>query len=349
MTRRIWSAALALSMAGGVYLTSVPAQASNMGFKLERDVDYRVNTGGTPLQNIYWVSVPYFNGLGDLANTLATNTNKCVGETGGPLAADGWINVDDVLCDWWQSRITAPGAPAGTFSVTYFKRSDCIPATRNAVFRFGAPNFSGDIFPVDDGDPDPSNNTDLWTDIGYQVNLAAPVGSTPTNRIIVVGSHDPAFAGHSVVATADCAVTGGTPPCCAATAPQRDIVAVPYHTMYRKAVELLCGLEGTDWVDDGRRADGITTAGTAGDARPDHVDECDTSIFDGTNSMASSMFFNDEVTNGVKTCTVALRFGNISWTACPDNQNFDLVPGEGYLLNISQTHATTTTFLSPHF
>lgn len=340
MTRRIWSAALALSLAGGVYLAAVPAQASNMGFKLERDVDYKRNAALNPLQNIYWIAVPYFNGVGDLANTLAPESNKCVGETGGPLAADGWINVDDLECDWWQSRLTAPppGTAAGTFSITWFNRADCIPKTRNATFRFGAPSFSGDIFPADDGDGDPSNNTDLLTDVGYQINLANPPGTAQLNRVIVVGSHDPAFAGHSVASSAGCA----------ASAPQRDLIAVPYHTMYRKAVEILCGLEGVDWIDDGMSEAGAA-AGTAGDARPDHVDECDTSIWDLTNAIAASMFFNDEVTNGPKTCTVSLRFGAISWTGCPDAQNYDLVPGEGYLLNIPTIHNGTTTFLSPHF
>jgi len=378
MTRRLLTAALALSMAGGVYLASAPAQASNMGFKLERDLDYKTNASGVPLTNIYWLSFPYFNGLGDVANSLAidpTTTraykNKCVGEATGPTTADGWINVDDAICDLWTARITTPNGPAGTFSMTYFSRRDCLPQTRNANFTLGIPNFSGDLYPADAciggsnannpctalaqcpggacGDGDPSNNTDLWTDIGYQVNLTR-VGppDLPRNRAIIVGSHDPGFPGHPVSATPDCRNTGGALPCCASTAPQRDIVSVPYHTMFRKAVELLCGLEGVDWIDDGT-SQGGAPAGSAGDGKPDALDECDTLVFDGVHSIAVSMYFNDVTTNGVKTCTVTRALSAISWSGCPGSQDFDLVPGEGYLYNILPTHSGTTTFLSPHF
>jgi len=356
MTRRLWTAALALSIAGGVYLAGAPAQASNMGFKLERDVDFKRNASGVALQNIYWVSVPLFSGVGDVANSLAidpgTNQpykNKCVGETGGPTTGDGWESIDDYICDWWTARITSPGALAGTFSLTYFNRNDCIPKTRNAVFRLGVPNFSGDLFPADDGDGDPSNNTDVWTDIGLQVNLAATGATdTPRNRVIIVGSHDPGFPGHPISATPDCANTGGALPCCNARAAQVDLIGVPYHTMFRSAVELLCGLEGTDWTDDGMDQGG-KPAGTAGDARPDSIDECDTAAWDQTNALAVSMWFNDITTNGPKTCSVSKVLGRISWSACPNSQNFSLVPGEAYQYNILRTHVGTTTFLSPHF
>src|SRR6185369_11069347 len=88
MTKRMWSAALALSLAGGVYLAASAARASNMGFKLERDFDFKRTSaaGSLPLQNIYYVSIPFFNGLGDVADGVAINpangnpyANKCVG------------------------------------------------------------------------------------------------------------------------------------------------------------------------------------------------------------------------------------------------------------------------------
>lgn len=343
MMRRLLTTALALSFAGGVYLAGAPAQASNMGFKLERDIDFVRDANQVQLRNNYWLSYPYFNGLGDLANTAALGgaiTNACVGEPAGPATPDGIINVDDAMCDHWQARLTDP-ATAGTFSMTMFERSDCIPRSRTANIRFGNAVFVGDVFPLE-------------TEHGYQINMAAGAGQSPSNRVIIVGSHDPGFPGLDIVATPifpSCNPGPGVV-CCGANAAQRELIAVPYHSMYQRSVELLCGLEGTDWIDDGFEADGVTPApgvNPAGDGKPDSVDECDTSIFDGVNTIAVSMFRNDTITNGPQTCTVSFRFGAINWGACPSNQDFTLVPGEAYLTNILATQTTTTRFLSPHF
>lgn len=347
MTRRLLTAALALSVAGGVYMAGAPAQASNMGFKLEREFDFRVNAQGRPLTNIYMVSLPYFNGMGDVANTGFAGPNKCVGDGGaqpGPTSGDGWINVDDAICDWWQARnAVLPPTPetAGSISVSYYNRTDCLPVSRLVSVRFNIPTFPATgLFPPDDGDGDPSNNTDLWTDRGYQVNLAAPTGFTPRNRVIIVGSHDPAFPGQPIAASA----------LCGARAAQIDLLAVPYHTMHRTAIELQCGLEFTNWTDDGLSEAGVPVPGTDGDGAPDHLDECDTSIFDGANSLAVNRWYNDPPpgVSGAVSCLVAVRFGSIDFAGCRGASNFPLVPGEAYSVNIPRAQRPTV-YLSPHF
>ena len=63
MSRRLLSTAAALMLAGGVYLSAGTAEASNMGFKLERSFSFV-----TGAQNLYLVSFPLFPGLGDVSD-----------------------------------------------------------------------------------------------------------------------------------------------------------------------------------------------------------------------------------------------------------------------------------------
>ena len=61
MSRKLNAAALALTLAGGVYLSAESAHASNMGFKLERSFAVVREVPSDPtskFQNIYMVASP---------------------------------------------------------------------------------------------------------------------------------------------------------------------------------------------------------------------------------------------------------------------------------------------------
>jgi hypothetical protein len=340
MTRRFWSAALATALAGGVYLAGAAAQASNMGFKLERDFDVRRNTGtNRVLGNIYFVSFPYFNGLGDLADNSAIRSpaSYCIGDPSGPTAGDGRITSDDAMCDWWTARTL--GAAGGTFSLSFYDTNTCSIVSRQARFVLSSPQFSGTLFPA---------TGDLRTDIGYQVNVGLasnhPVGSPdPRNRAVIVGSHDPSFTGHAITYTPTCGAGG--PPCCnSSRAARLDLFAVPYHTMFSRSVEILCGLQGVDWPDANN------------DFVPDDLADasaCDNGIFDTRHTIAVSAYRNDDPATGG---TAGYVQQTARWLTVPAPGRvqlapatpFDLIPGDAYQAAIDALH-TPTNFLSPHF
>lgn len=331
MSRNVRAAAAALALAGGVYFAgSIPAEASNMGFKLERSLDLvrRSAAPNAPLQNVYWVSQPLFNGLGDVADTLFSGTNKCV-ETGGATAGDGIVNIDDMICDMWTARSTP--AQAGTFTASYINRDTCTPVSRIATVQLGAIRFTGTAFP-------------LQAEIGYQVLVTVPSGATysPQNRAVIVGSHDPSFAGRQIVAAPTCPT--GTPNCCGAAAPRLDLINLPYHTMFQNSDEILCGLEGVDWTDG--NADGRPDRcwnDTNGDGRFD-TGETTTGVFDGRVAMTVSYFDNTEAVNAPVSRTATIQLNQLRFTGT----KYNLVPGDAYLLTLSKTH-TPTTWLSPHY
>lgn len=328
MSRNVRAAATALALAGGVYFVgAMPAAASNMGFKLERSFDLvRRSTDNRPLQNIYWVSRPLFDGIGDVANSAATETNKCVGDATGPAAGDGLFNVDDTICDMWAARTNIP--TAGTFTMTYIKREECTPVSRTGTVALGQIRFTGLLYT-------------LQADIGYQVLTTAPAGVTPLNRAVIVGSHDPSFAGRAITAAPTCPA-GQTTNCCGANAARTDLINLPYHTMYTNSDEILCGLEGVDWTDVGGRPDKCWDD-TDADGRYD-AGEPTTGVFDGRVGMTVSKFANDEITNGPIARTATIAVGALRFTGT----RYDLVPGDAYLLNITKTH-TATTWISPHY
>jgi hypothetical protein len=330
MTRRIWSAALALTLAGGVYLAGAPAQASNMGFKLERDFDYlRLSSAGNRGRiNIYYVAFPFFNGMGDVANTGATNANKCVGDSDGPAAGDGIINADDAVCELWQARATAATTPPGSFAFSYFDTGTCSIVTRLARVVLGRVQFSLTPFP---------STGDLDTAIGYQVNVGVSSGTNPDqrNRAVIVGSHNPSYAGKTIAYTPTCG-TGGPPCCNAASAARIELVSLVYHTMYRTSVDILCGLQGVDWPDANN--DNIPDDGS-----------CPNGISDGSHTIAVTTVKNEDSatggTNGYVSQSARYVLGRLTLTPVTP---FALVPGDAYQINIPAGHITTT-FLSPHF
>lgn len=346
MSRNVRAAATALALAGGVYLAgAAPVEASNMGFKLERSFNLvRRASDNRPLQNIYWMSRPFFDGVGDVANTGFAGLNKCVGDADGPPAGEGERNSDDVVCELYTARQDIP--TAGTFSLSYIDRDTCTKFTRNAQIQLGTRvAFTGVPFA-------------LQPDIGYEVKISVPGAATysPQNRGVIVGSHDPSFPGRSIYAAPTCTTPGQTN-CCGANAPRLDLVSLVYHTMWQTSFEILCGLEGVDWVDN-------TGPGGVGpaDGRPDtcweddpptgngnyrfDTGETSTGVFDGRNNMTVYYFNNTEAVNAPVNHNVV--FSPLAGLSFSGTQ-FDLVPGDAYLLQISKLHNPPTRFLSPHF
>lgn len=339
MSRKVTAAALALTLAGGVYLAGTPAEASNMGFKLERSFD--LIRGPAPEEraftNKYWVSFPYFNGLGDVGNSdriAHPGRNRCVGDTvggGGPPVGDGIIDSTDLLCDLWTSR-------TGSIQVAYYNQRTCAPTAQTASVGLGGfIDFTDTEFPVP-VDADGVGGVDPG--VGYELILDDRPG-TPTNRGVIVGSHDPAFPGQPLHYSTLCG-----PP-----AFRRHLVSLPYHTMLQTAAEFICGLEGVDWLDDGLPG----TGGVPNDGLPDHPDDCQPAtgaIFDGQIGAGHALqveTFVNEVGQasrpvGFTISAISLGGGRIS----PQGTNFLLRPGDAYLVTLSVDHQDTN-FLSPHF
>lgn len=119
----------------------------------------------------------------------------------------------------------------------------------------------------------------------------------------------------------------------------RDYISVPYHTMYQKAAEVFCGLEGTDWND------------ANGDGKPD---TCTNGIFDATSKKRVALTTFDNVIgnnefpntdNSFITYTVEIPFGT---ALVFQGSNFSLAPGEAYLVNLTAGYQPRV-FLPPHF
>jgi hypothetical protein len=299
MSRKLTAAALALVLGGGVYLASGTAEASNMGFKLERSFSVVDN-----FRNVYYLSFPLFNGLGDIAGDPGPDGSPC---GTGP---NGIVNADDALCDLFTDRDLSNGGAAMTLSL--IDTSSCLFIGRTAqktsptnYLFIGA--FTSDL----------TNSANRQ--IGYLINVGAgPTDPPLTNRAVVVGSHDPSFGGHTL-SIAGC---------------QRDFINLPYHTMYRTANEVLCGLEGVDWMDADM------------DGNPD---TCDNGVYDISSgvSVVVQSFINDPASPNANRLIGRSVFdaGGSLFFLGPI---YDLIPGEAYLIGMD-TGFNDRVFLSPHF
>jgi hypothetical protein len=320
MSRRFTVAALALALAGGVYLSGGPAEASNMGFKLERDF-HAVGPPATPapFQGIYFFSAPLFNGLADIADT--TNVDLDDNPCNGP--GDGTVNADDALCDIWTSQ-------QGQISMQRFIIPTCTFESRvliNDPFVgiSGSGAFVSELV----------NPGQAYDDDGYQINVPyiAPAAGGPgdiANQAVIVGSHDPSYAGMTLALPA----SG-----CRPTTPY---INLPYHSMYRFSTEIVCGLENVDWFDT-----------TPADGFPD---TCPNGIFDDWDGTAGGAFIQvvtyDNVPDGAgrdnsfitQNVTYDPFAGEYSW----GGTEFALIPGDAYRVGLSPGHRPTL-WLSPHF
>lgn len=303
MSRRLLSTALALAMAGGVYLSTGAgtAEASNMGFKLERSFSYVTGT-----RNLYLVAFPLFNGLGDVSDGL-----DCT------ATGDGVISVQDALCDLATSRENSVGVFAPLMTIQKYDETSCrfVGAT---ILREGPGDyrFIGDF-------RDEDLTSAVNREIGYYVSVAKATGDLDediVNRAVIVGSHDPSWAGKMI-----------------SRACPQTVLNLPYHTMYRTANEVLCGLEGVDWVDEVNNLSGAATP----DGKPD---SCPAGLFDPTSGVAVTTQTFDNATgfSGLSVFDTGGMYPSFVGT------NFDLTPGDGYLFNMN-TGYNDRLWLPPHF
>jgi hypothetical protein len=300
---------------GGVYFVSAPAEASNMGFKLERSFTVQPN-----LRNFYFVSFPLFNGLSDIASDdVAFGEDPCVGTPG-----DGEINATDAICDLWTSRDGA-GVGAG-FTISKLNTSTCLYDSRtgtktgaNSWFYVGA--FTD---PIGEG---------INREVGYFINVGkAPGDPDLENRAVIVGSHDPSFLGHNVSSAGGCSA---------------DIISLSYHTMYRTVDEIICGLEGVDWIPNpGPENDNPTNPDGSGDAW------CPNGIFDplggAGKGITVSTFDNDPGSAGANLYVPRTALNTGPGQIGFFGTNYNLQPGEAYLVAIADDVADRV-FNSPHF
>lgn len=233
-----------------------------------------------------------------------------------PGMGDGIINLDDALCDLFTD---VGSITNGNMSIQWIK-PDCTFEGR--VMRrapIGGISFVG--VPTD---------MIAQREVGWFVQPFVAAGQPNiTNRAVIVGSHDPSFAGHTISA-ATCLV---------------DYINLPYHTQYTKAVEILCGLESVDWVD-------VTdTAGTGG---PDGLpDTCTGGIYDPATGarVAVQTNINDPapvppLVRGFNGRIVSRNIaGRLSFTGT----EFNLTPGDAYIVNLVAAYTGTRNWLSPHF
>lgn len=326
MSRKLIAAALALTVAGGVYLSAESAHASNMGFKLERSfavVREDPANPATKFQNIYLMSSPLFNGLGDIGadGVPAGEVKGCVGDpagVGGPAAADGVVNSMDALCDSWTDR-----GINGAMVLSRFDRDICqfVGTSGNKTALAGI-QYGSVFFPLE-------------RDAGLYITVSSSNPAAPANRAVIVGSHDPSYTGRAIREPA-------LGPSARDCSPRQDIINLPYHSMYQKGREILCGLQGVAW----------TYTNPPTNTKPS---ACNQGIFNDTATFRraiSVLTFDNVNDDSTITPDNQFSFASISYSGLGGYNfggvDYDLTPGDAYFVSISVGHGQTT-FLSPHF
>jgi hypothetical protein len=321
MSRRFTAAALALVVAGGVYMTAGRADASNMGFKLERSFDAVVLPGPPQriFRNIYYLSMPLFNGLADIADAAGAGTDgPCTG------TGDGVVDSVDFLCDAWTSR-------QGSMLIERFDTDTCNFLSTGITYDslFMSVFLNGAPFPL-------LNAGSQIDDDGYKVTVPyEPMTGAVQNPAVIVGSHDPSYTGFTLAIPASMC------------RPNRAFLNLPYHAMYRNAFEGLCGLEGpTGWQD----GNGDTLPDTCPDGiYPDRASggsgaQIIIQTFD--NIPDASLTDNAFVSLGVAYDEIV---GDIVFNGTP----FDFVPGDAYEVQLDHDNMppehTPTVWQPPHF
>lgn len=192
----------------GIVLMVAPAQASNMGFKLERTLQWQNN-----YFNYFYVSIPFFRSFTDWDTS-------------------GTVTSDDALIDWFVKS-----HPAGTDLLTLGSMTivgfDNEPggdiALDNAFYGRQIVPTGTDTYIIVGNVPDPGFpidevSTPGWR--GYQIQLAGDATNPPSHPIVIVGSHNPA-------------VTEATMPN-VANFFNFYMVSIPYHTTWTLSDDVLC-------------------------------------------------------------------------------------------------------------
>ena len=147
-----------------------------------------------------------------------------------------------------------------------------------------------------------------------------------------MGDHDDTWSGLPILYTPTC--PAGAPNCCGPLSPRRELISLPYHVTYTTSYEILCGLEGVDWVDDDAdgRPDTCWDDRNANGRRD--PGEGLTGVFDG--SAAITVYYPDMFPelNGITSHTAAWTLGRLRFTGTP----FSLLAGEAYMLMLSPAH-----------
>jgi hypothetical protein len=294
-----------------------------MGFKLERSfsvVREVPSDPNTKFLNIYLTAFPLFNGLGDVGNDgIPTGTKGCVGDP-TTITPDGDINSMDILCDLWTDRTIN-----GAFVVQRYDRDICQFSLTSGLKTNISLSYGNTFF-------------QLERDAGYYITVSSPAVVAPVNRAVQVGSHDPSYTGRAIREPA----LGSAGRDCA---PRTDIINLPYHSMYQKGREILCGLQGVDW----------TYTDPPTNRKPS---TCNRGIFNDTvgfRKAISVLTFDNVNDDSTVTPDNQFSFASVSFSALPapgvynfGGVDFDLTPGDAYIVSISLGHGQTT-FLSPHF
>jgi hypothetical protein len=282
---------------------AAPGDWSNWGFRLERSFDVIGPPGSfRSFRGIYFLSLPLLPGLVDVG-------------TGGPAAwpcdqaGNGTLTPDDILCESWSGRDSVAN---GRFSVQWLD-----PATRSWNARHGIkvggnpPRVLGST--VDLERPDLRGSGQL-----IQVS-----GDVVENRGLIAGAHDPDFTGYVVSRRA------GTTPV--------HVLSLPYHAVYRTADELLCGVEGWDWVDGN------------GDGAPD---TCPNGVFDPLSGAQVYVFTFDNMPDGSPSDNSfigrGVAFDELFLDLVFFGVRFDLIPGDAYAVVLGEGYQDRT-FLPPTY
>lgn len=325
MHRKLTATALALVVAGGVYLTAGTAEASNMGFKLERQFRFDPS-----VRNLFIVSFPLYNGVGNVGNedTGANGGVACANQLADPTAfvgdVDGngepLITMTDIICDLWTD---VGDAGNGSFTLQWINPANCgfTPFTVQVNTVFGTSVIgAGQV-------------ADDLREFGFLASVAQD--NPTTNQAIIVGSHDPGFPGHAMPTPSNCT---------------RDVLSVPYHTMLKNADEILCGLEGMYWSDvngDGQvQVDGSEWIDVDSDGTPD---PCPGGIWDPASGSQVSIQRFDNAAQAFQ----PRSFNETAFGFTISGPGFDIIPGEGFIVSITSPGLrgdyNPPTFLSPHF
>lgn len=284
---------LALAVAVAALGTTV-GHAGNMAFKL--DVELPCDSSGP-----YVVSLPLLEGVQDGADSGAA-LDPCDG-----LAGDGVVDTLDLACQLFSDRGQATAAGTG-MTVQVFDPMSCSWAGVTLFWNGSAVQFIGSPVPV---------APIAGAGGAFVVTSACALGETGdiVNPAALVGAHDVTFLGRPLGVSATGCV--------------EDWVSVPYHTQYQRASEILCGLEGVDWVD----ADG--------DGLPD---TCPGGVFDAGSGTAITVQTHDKSSGNWIGWTAFGVGGALSFIGT----DFRLRQGEGYRVNWASSHPGSV-FLSPHY
>lgn len=165
---------VALVVAGLGLLFAPALFGSNMGFKLERNLNQVAGS-----QSFYIMSFPFYRSFNDLWNT-----------GGGVLGTDGAVQSDDVLADWFTN---GDGACDGGW--------ECVGGITLMYFDNTCPGATCNQFVFQTIAPDPFTSAPAITGVPFQVLDTA--GADPTQGflaqiidsgafpVIIVGSENP--------------------------------------------------------------------------------------------------------------------------------------------------------------